>query len=188
MGRKSIEFNKDLLIKIATEVDQSGEFTKQGDVLTEIAQRYANENDSAPVSIATVIKKLTGWGHVLQTKGKKGFTTENLPERTTKAVKTSRKEKFDKNPEIKESFKMMKKYFPKRYGNLVDKASKGSVMAAIHLKCLDCTCNQMVEIRECAIKDCPLWALRPYKKGDKTPVPPEEQAELDEINGPEETE
>ena len=35
-------------------------------------------------------------------------------------------------------------------------------MKAIRLKCLACTCNQPVEIRECTITLCPLW---PYRMG-----------------------
>ena len=35
-------------------------------------------------------------------------------------------------------------------------------MKAIRAKCLDCSCNQIVEVRECPIKACPLW---PYRMG-----------------------
>ena len=37
-------------------------------------------------------------------------------------------------------------------------------MRAIRLKCLQCTCNQFQEIRECTIKDC---ALFPYRMGHR---------------------
>lgn len=35
-------------------------------------------------------------------------------------------------------------------------------MKAIRAKCLDCSCNQIVEVRECPVKKCPLW---PYRMG-----------------------
>lgn len=35
-------------------------------------------------------------------------------------------------------------------------------LKAIRLKCLDCTCGQEVEIRECTITSCALW---PYRMG-----------------------
>ena len=35
-------------------------------------------------------------------------------------------------------------------------------LRAIRLKCLDCTCHQETEIRECTIKTCALW---PYRMG-----------------------
>jgi len=36
--------------------------------------------------------------------------------------------------------------------------------AAIEAKCWDCCCQQREEIRECPMKDCPLWEFRPYQK------------------------
>lgn len=43
---------------------------------------------------------------------------------------------------------------------------------AIRAKCLDCTCNQVGEVRECTIKTCPLYEYRMGhrpKKEDPTP-------------------
>ena len=31
---------------------------------------------------------------------------------------------------------------------------------AIRAKCLDCCCNQQVEVRECPVKSCALWRYR----------------------------
>lgn len=38
--------------------------------------------------------------------------------------------------------------------------AKLTPIKAIRAKCRDCTCNQVVEIRECPITDCPLWEYR----------------------------
>jgi hypothetical protein len=35
---------------------------------------------------------------------------------------------------------------------------------AIRAKCLDCSCHQAKEIRECPITTCPLW---PYRMGKR---------------------
>ncbi len=35
-------------------------------------------------------------------------------------------------------------------------------MKAIRAKCLDCSCGQVKEIRECPVKNCALW---PYRMG-----------------------
>jgi hypothetical protein len=47
---------------------------------------------------------------------------------------------------------------------------------AIRAKCLDCTCQQPKEIRECQIKTCALW---PYRMGRRpttaNDLMPEEQ-------------
>ena len=33
-------------------------------------------------------------------------------------------------------------------------------LKAIRLKCLDCTCNQPLEVRLCTAENCPLYAFR----------------------------
>ena len=38
--------------------------------------------------------------------------------------------------------------------------AKRTPIKAIRAKCLDCTCGQVVEVRECLIRDCPLWEYR----------------------------
>ena len=40
-------------------------------------------------------------------------------------------------------------------------------MKAIRAKCLDCSCNQMKEVRWCPVQSCPLW---PYRMGKRPPV------------------
>ena len=42
--------------------------------------------------------------------------------------------------------------------------AKLTPMRAIRAKCLDCTCNQVKEVRECCDKDC---ALRSYRMGHR---------------------
>ncbi len=37
-----------------------------------------------------------------------------------------------------------------------------SPLKAIRAKCLDCVCNQAIEVRRCVSKNCPLW---PYRFG-----------------------
>ncbi len=45
------------------------------------------------------------------------------------------------------------------------------VLKAIRAKCMDCTCNQPSEIRECTITSCALHPFRmgknPYRQGKK---------------------
>lgn len=38
---------------------------------------------------------------------------------------------------------------------------------AIREKCLDCSCGQIVEVRECTIKTCALWTYRMGYEVDK---------------------
>ncbi|MFH1314734.1 MAG: hypothetical protein ABIJ00_16130 [Candidatus Eisenbacteria bacterium] len=41
---------------------------------------------------------------------------------------------------------------------------------SIRAKCLDCTCYQYKEVRNCETNDCPLW---PYRLGHGYEEPPE---------------
>lgn len=43
------------------------------------------------------------------------------------------------------------------------KAYSGSKANAVKAKCLDCTCDQREEIRDCRAFTCPLWKVRPYQ-------------------------
>jgi hypothetical protein len=43
------------------------------------------------------------------------------------------------------------------------KHEKKPLLKIIRDKCLDCTCNQITEVRECPVNSCPLW---PYRMGD----------------------
>ena len=38
---------------------------------------------------------------------------------------------------------------------------------AIRKKCLDCTCGQVLEIRDCPVIECPLYAYRMGRRPDK---------------------
>jgi len=38
---------------------------------------------------------------------------------------------------------------------------------AIRKKCLDCTCGQIVEIRECPVIECPLYPYRMGRRPDQ---------------------
>jgi len=40
-------------------------------------------------------------------------------------------------------------------------------MKAIRQKCLDCSCGQVLEIKECPIKKCPLYSFRMGYKLDE---------------------
>ncbi len=66
---------------------------------------------------------------------------------------------------------------PTKFHKIVDRAAKGSLKAAIKLKCLDCTCFQQKEVRLCELTSCSLWTVRPYKDKNvqevnkRTPIP-----------------
>jgi hypothetical protein len=57
-----------------------------------------------------------------------------------------------------------------------EQMAKRTPIKAIRAKCLDCACGQFVEVRECPVKECPLWE---YRLGHR---PKEEPQATDEEN------
>jgi hypothetical protein len=78
-------------------------------------------------------------------------------------TRTSRADKFAKNPEVTKHFERIRKNVPENYLPLVEKAAGGSITAAVKLKCLDCTAFQREEIRGCKVGCCSLWPVRPFQ-------------------------
>jgi hypothetical protein len=60
-----------------------------------------------------------------------------------------------------ESFTIMREEVPEQYQGLIDKIEKGSIKAAIKLKCLDCSAWDMKEVRGCVCPGCSLYPFRP---------------------------
>ena len=56
--------------------------------------------------------------------------------------------------------------------------AKRTPIKAIRAKCIDCTNGQNVEIRECPIKECPLWE---YRMGHRPKETDNEEIVEDEI-------
>ena len=57
-----------------------------------------------------------------------------------------------------------------------------TAMQAIKEKCLDCTCGQREEVKQCPITDCPLYGFRLGKNMNRKPreYTEEQKAELKE--------
>ena len=55
---------------------------------------------------------------------------------------------------------------PNNYLNQYVKSLCGELTSkpAIKIKCLECSCWQKEEVKNCTVKSCPLWQVRPYKK------------------------
>jgi hypothetical protein len=78
-----------------------------------------------------------------------------------------------------ETFAQQRRLFPRMALPIIAQAEKGSLPAAVKLTCLECTCWQKKEIRDCEIRRCPLYPHRPFQrlKGRKTNEPPATNSE-----------
>lgn len=57
------------------------------------------------------------------------------------------------------------KLIPRLYQHLMYNvfSSKKGYAKAVKAKCLDCSCFQKNEIKDCSVEICPLWNVRPYQ-------------------------
>lgn len=62
------------------------------------------------------------------------------------------------------SLEGMRRTFPKMALPLIDKIEGGSLTAAVQLKCLECSSWVRQEVRDCVVRDCPLYSVRPYQR------------------------
>jgi hypothetical protein len=94
--------------------------------------------------------------------GKRG--RPNIHESANPANRKSREEKFSTDSKVKDAHAVLAGETPATYSNLVNRIKKGSAVAAIRLKCLECSNFQPKEVKYCTVTGCPLWAFRPYRQ------------------------
>jgi hypothetical protein len=75
-------------------------------------------------------------------------------------AKPTRREKMKQFPE---TFAEQRRRFPRMALPIIEQAEKGSLHAAVKLTCLDCSNFVWQEIRDCAIRWCPLFPHRLYQ-------------------------
>jgi hypothetical protein len=87
--------------------------------------------------------------------------TSREPSVTSNPAKSSRKghlARYRRTP-----LPLLRADVPARFHRLVDRVEKGSLRAALDLKCLECSAWQPAEVRLCPIEACPLHHRRPYQ-------------------------
>lgn len=89
------------------------------------------------------------------------------PEIIAKAQESRRNRKTNLGKKYKKHIDILYKTTPANYHVVVKKQAEGNAKAAIKLKCLDCTCYQQEEIRNCPMLECSLYMLRPYQPKNK---------------------
>jgi hypothetical protein len=95
------------------------------------------------------------------------MTAEHLsnPEVQAKAREARRKapRRREKMAVYAETFAKQRREFPKIALPIIVQAERGSMVAAVKLKCLDCSGWVKQEVRDCTVVECPLFPFRPYR-------------------------
>lgn len=171
MGRASLLIDKDLLSKSVRDCESSKEYSNRSLLFKDVATTYGTHIGKS-VSSTWILLKIQELGIELRTpKGRKGLQ-QGQPrintERTTRAVKLAT------DPKAVTSLKLLKievlkekqgKYLPLYY-----KVEKGSLKAAIQLKCLECCNFQANEVRNCPCKSCVLHCFRPFRNSQSDEI------------------
>ncbi len=170
MAKPTTEVNKNLLQQAIDQAESNGPL-KNLDALWKAACAIYNRM-SVPKQITFSVVALRAKAWSLQTKtkpGKKGRLVlsdeQKAAMQAARGKRVSRSVKFASRPDVVNGFVELRRIVPARFQPLVDKLiNNGSMKAAVHLYCLDCTAYQPAEIKLCTCNDCPLFAFRPYSK------------------------
>jgi hypothetical protein len=174
-GRQKVEVDKAQLQKAIEKAEREEKFPNRSALYEKVSQIYNSIVVWAPITPSVVYLRIQEFKIPVQTEmGKRGASAANglAKARAEGKVKqrTKRADKFKEDKKISEGIQALKNEIRKedgnRYDGLISKFEKGSMKAAIALKCLDCCCYQPVEIKECTDNTCSLWAFRPYKYRD----------------------
>lgn len=161
MARKRLEINKVTLLNCVMEAEKDGPLKNESELFQTVSALYEQRTGQA-VHWGVVRLRLSEWSVSYKTeKGKRGRAKLSSEQKT--AMQDGRTSRAEKLLKFSDSYELMYKRFPKRFHPVIDKAKAGSTMAHVKLECLDCQGCQTNEIKNCPVKHCGLYPIRPYK-------------------------
>jgi hypothetical protein len=159
-GRKAIPVSQAALLQVIKDLEAAqpgGIFPSRSALWDAVAQHEYAKGIGLTSQVAML--RLKAWGVEPATpKGKRG---EALKQANHRPKGGPRKRKSIALPIVER----LKVIMGPACHSKVDRAAAGSVKAAVALKCLDCSGLSKKEVHLCPIKECPLWAFRPYQRG-----------------------
>lgn len=153
MSRKKVEINKLTLQETIQRLEKEKTFTNRQELYAELALVFKTSS----TTINNRIKSFNLLDVITTPLGKKGNKLLAAPKHMG-----PRKNKYD-SPEGKRHIKAIKRITAVSMHPTIDRAAKGSLKAAIKMKCWDCSGEQKGEIKNCTVIDCALWPVRPYR-------------------------
>lgn len=153
MTRRKAPIDKGKLKELILKLEKDKKYENRQELYTELANQF-------DTSITTISNRIKTFGliDVITTPiGQRGNKLLNLTK-----TKGPRKN-FYTSPDGKKHIAAIKNSTHKSMHPVIDRAAKGSLKAAVKLKCWECSGEQKGEIKHCEIIDCALWPVRPYK-------------------------
>lgn len=159
MAKTKLEINKNELQKLVTELEAKQVFANPSHLWKAVeASDWAKGLQPRPLTASVAYARAKELGIIFKTiPGKKGGGNPNLGSapRGPRVPRSQKMKKFSK------TFSLMRKEVPEQYQYLIEKVEKGSMKAALKMKCLDCSAWDMSEVRNCVCTGCPLFPYRP---------------------------
>lgn len=163
MSRKTIELDKSLVEKIIADLESKKDYENRSSLYDDVVAELVKNHGYKPFSSATIYLRVKTWGIEPKTKGgKRGNLTGNIDalKKWREGGGESTQRKVDDTTPLIQFFTSFEKG---KYLKLAKAIKRGSIKAAVKLKCLECANYQIEEIKHCQCFDCPLYPIRPYK-------------------------
>lgn len=158
MARTEIPVDKDILIQCITEAESNGPLKNESALWNKLSELYKVKT-GVDVEWGVMRLRVNSWKLDKQTKkGKRGRQSLSPEQKVAMQAGRQNREKGSKA-----SFDAMYSIYDKKWHPVIKKAEKGNIKARVKLKCLDCSCQQPVEIRLCTLIDCSLHDIRPFQ-------------------------
>jgi len=157
MGRTKLVLDKAELQRVVSELENTQQFTTQGELWKALEQsEWARNQKPRPLTAQVAYARARELGIVCKTPvGKRGRAnfgpSEERGKRVSRAVKMAK---------FSPSFQKMRAEFPTTYLPLIQKAEKGSLRAAMKLKCAECSGFNRGEVLKCECVSCSLYPHR----------------------------
>ena len=155
MARTPIAVDSQELQRVINELEEKHNFSNLSELYNAIAEtEFAKNCKPRPLSAQVAMIRIKEYNLSVRTqrgqKGKpSGLTSVN------RGVRRNRQIPLEIVQELRDNYK-------EQLG-LVEKIAKGSLKAALTLKCIDCSGGSKKEVARCTITSCPLYGFRPYK-------------------------
>jgi len=164
---KKLEVSRDELQRIVDELESQQTFPNPSALWKAVEETaWAKAHQPRPVAASVAYDRAKELGIQYKTRpAKRGLIALTEEQRAAMlAARKNRKPRSEKMKAYASTFTGMRNCVTERFLPLVAQAEKGSLRAAIKLKCLDCSNYQPSEIKECAITVCSLFPHRPYQR------------------------
>lgn len=162
MARVKLEITKSDLQAAINKLESTRTFATRNDLWLAVEQtEWAKSLQPRPLKAPVVLQRVKELGIVVKTPpGKKGRVKGAGP-----VKRTPRSEKFARSEAISNSFVELRENTESKYHNLIDAIQhRGSLKAAVKLKCIECCCGSPKEVKLCTSNGhCSLWPFRPFQ-------------------------